>query len=113
MWSVLTLKPCWVFNLHLFLEYDPRGGGCVGTAGGAGGAGVGGDDAQRVPLLVVAQGATYSLTEKTAKRIVTSVVERVVADYTRVSANSGKLAQRYYVSNTTTVTTKGGEVNEM
>lgn len=96
MWSVLTLKPCWVFNLHLFLEYDPRGGGAVGSAsgaggaGGAGGTGGGGDDAQRVPLLVVAQGATYSLTEKTAKRIVTSVVERVVADYTRVSANSGK-----------------------
>ncbi|KAE9539445.1 hypothetical protein AGLY_004697 [Aphis glycines] len=92
MWSVLTLKPCWMFNLHLFLEYDPKGGS--GGASGGGGAGGGeGDDAQRVPLLVVAQGATYSLTEKTAKRIVTSVVERVVADYTRVAANSDK--QKY------------------
>ncbi|XP_025190609.1 protein tincar isoform X2 [Melanaphis sacchari] len=94
MWSVLTLKPCWMFDLHLFLEYDPRGGG-GGSGGGSGGGGGGveGDDAQRVPLLVVAQGATYSLTEKTAKRIVTSVVERVVADYTRVAANSDK--QKY------------------
>ncbi|KAL4090520.1 hypothetical protein QTP88_025338 [Uroleucon formosanum] len=90
MWSVLTLKPCWVFNLHLFLEYDPRGGSCGGASGGAGGGGGAGEDVQRVPLLVVAQGATYSLTEKTAKRIVTSVVERVVADYTRVAANSDK-----------------------
>jgi len=72
------------------LEYDPKGGS--GGAGGGSGTGGGeGDDAQRVPLLVVAQGATYSLTEKTAKRIVTSVVERVVADYTRVAANSGEL----------------------
>lgn len=75
MWSVLTLKPCWKFNLHLFLEYDPW------TAGPDGG------EDQRVPMLVVAQGATYSLTEKTAKRIVTSVVERVVTDYTRVSSS--------------------------
>lgn len=75
MWSVLTLKPCWTFDLHLFLEYDPSGGG-------------GDPQDQRVPVLVVAQGGTYSLTERTAKRIVTSVVERVVADYTRV--NSGE-----------------------
>lgn len=75
MWSVLTLKPCWKFNLHLFLEYDTTGM-------------PDGNEDQRVPMLVVAQGATYSLTEKTAKRIVTSVVERVVTDYTRV--NSGK-----------------------
>jgi len=103
-----------VFNLHLFLEYDPRGGGCGGASGGAGSGGGAGDDVQRVPLLVVAQGATYSLTEKTAKRIVTSVVERVVADYTRVAANSGKRTQQYYLSNTSiTTTTKGGEVNEM
>lgn len=75
MWSVLTLKPCWKFNLHLFLEYDqPRS------------AMPDGNDDQRVPMLVVAQGATYSLTEKTAKRIVNSVVERVVTDYTRVNS---------------------------
>lgn len=75
MWSVLTLKPCWKFDLHLFLEYDPMITGVPSD----------GDD-QRVPMLVVAQGATYSLTEKTAKQIVTSVVERVVTDYTRVNA---------------------------
>ncbi|XP_050424886.1 uncharacterized protein LOC126835998 [Adelges cooleyi] len=74
MWSVLTLKPCWKFNLHLFLEYDPM------------------DHAEependRVPTLVVAQGGTYSLTERTAKRIVTSVVERVVIDYTRMNSD--------------------------
>ncbi|XP_026805779.1 protein tincar isoform X1 [Rhopalosiphum maidis] len=90
MWSVLTLKPCWMFDLHLYLEYDPKGGGSGGGSSAGVGGGVEGDDGQRVPLLVVAQGATYSLTEKTAKRIVTSVVERVVADYTRVSANSDK-----------------------
>lgn len=72
MWSVLTLKPCWKFNLHLFLEYD--------TASMSDG-----NEDHRVPMLVVAHGATYSLTEKTAKRIVTSVVERVVTDYTRVN----------------------------
>lgn len=73
MWSVLTLKPCWKFDLHLFLEYDPVSAGP-------------GDDPpdQRVPMLVVTQGATYSLTERTAKRIVTAVVERVVTDHTRV-----------------------------
>lgn len=74
MWSVLTLKPCWKFNLHLFLDYDPTDGP---------------DNVEdrHVPMLVVAQGATYSLTEKTAKRIMTSVVERVVTDYTRVSSS--------------------------
>lgn len=86
MWSVLTLKPCWRFDLHLFLEYDPTG---CGGGGGGGGAPADGADDQRVPTLVVAQGATYSLTERTAKRIVASVVERVVADYARVNA-SGK-----------------------
>lgn len=74
MWSVLTLKPCWKFDLHLFLEYDPSDG----PDGAAD---------HRVPMLVVAQGATYSLTESTAKRIVTSVVERVVTDYTRASSS--------------------------
>ncbi|XP_025419160.1 protein tincar [Sipha flava] len=78
MWSVLTLKPCWKFNLHLFLEYDSLGMSDDGN------------EDQRVPMLVVAQGATYSLTEKTAKRIVTSVVERVVTDYTRVNYNKHK-----------------------
>jgi len=73
------------------LEYDPKGGSGSAGGGGSGAGGGEGDDVQRVPLLVVAQGATYSLTEKTAKRIVTSVVERVVADYTRVAASSGEL----------------------
>ncbi|VVC34177.1 Hypothetical protein CINCED_3A012023 [Cinara cedri] len=81
MWSVLTLKPCWKFNLHLFLDYDPSTTGIAPSDG---------NDDQRVPMLVVAQGATYSLTEKTAKQIVTSVVERVVADYTRVNSDKQK-----------------------
>lgn len=82
MWSVLTLKPCWKFNLHLFLEYDqPRSTMPDGN------------DDQRVPMLVVAQGATYSLTEKTAKRIVNSVVERVMTDYTRVNS-AGKRSKK-------------------
>lgn len=82
MWSVLTLKPCWKFDLHLFLEYDPTGGMMPDD----------GNEDQRVPMLVVAQGATYSLTEKTAKRIVTSVVEKVVTDYTRVNSGEPSVA---------------------
>lgn len=86
MWSVLTLKPCWKFNLHLFLDYEPA------TSGGPSD----GDNGQRVPVLVVAQGATYSLTEKTAKQIVTSVVERVVTDYSRVNAGESVANCRRY-----------------
>lgn len=93
MWSVLTLKPCWKFNLHLFLDYDPAATAGAPSDGGGGG---GDDDGQRVPVLVVAQGATYSLTEKTAKHIVTSVVERVVTDYSRVNTGEyGEHADRH------------------
>lgn len=88
MWSVLTLKPCWKFDLHLFLEYDVAITKLDGRTND--------DDRERVPMLVVAQGATYSLTEKTAKRIVTSVVERVVTDYTRGVVNSGESIYLWY-----------------